>query len=348
MRALIALLLAVGCKDTPKQAPVAAKQDAAAPPAPAIDWQKCDDALVKAASAPLPARVQLVLDGCRPCGDPKALLAWSTPAGEGGPKREQIERAMVACNAFCTGDAKLKFMSSLDKARDSNSRAPWRQLTQSCKEHFAGDIRFLSAPYLLLDRVARAAAARGGETANHLAAIELPLPPLTISGEGPALPELEGGVTPLFGRLQITLLGDIIHVGELPRAKLSKAGVEVVLGAAGYPGEAVKLADLGTKLRALVGTDKEQTLTLVAPHAMPAHKLAPVIAAASKIAPVHLAAMAPESPPGWPLPVAIPIALEGGGKDRIVVTKDMTVANLARELVKRAAQKQPRVGVTAK
>ncbi|HEY5946794.1 MAG TPA: hypothetical protein VIV40_14925 [Kofleriaceae bacterium] len=341
---MIALALLAGCKSKPHDAPSTGSGSAAIEVK--IDWSKCDTALAKAANAPLDARPQLILDGCQVCGgDWKPLLQWNTEPSNGGPKREQIEQMLVACNAFCTGDSKLKFMAALDKARGQGVNTPWRQLENACKQKVNGapDDRFMSAPFFALDRIARAAAAKGGATADKLAAIDLPLPAITISGAGVVLPDSDG-VTPKTGPLHITVLGDAIYVGTMPRGKLTASGVTADLGKAGYPGEAIKLEQLGAKLTELVGADKTQTITLVAPHAMPAVNLVPIIAAAAAVAPVYLAANAYESPEGWQLAGAIPVALEA--RKDIEVTEEMTVQNLARELATRAARKQNRVGVT--
>lgn len=348
MRAFVLLALLVACKGKAKQEPAQTGSGSSAPIEVNVDWTKCDQAIGKAASAPLAARPQIILDGCQVCGgDWKPLLAWNVETASGGPKREQIEQMMVACTAFCTGDSKLKFMAGVDKARGQNVNTPWRQLATACKDkvNAAPDDRFMSAPFFALDRIARAAASHGGATADKLGALAFPLPAITVSGAGVVLPDSDA-VTPKTGELQITVLGDAIHVGHMPRAKLGAAGVLVDLHEAGYPGEAVKLEELGAKLIEIVGGDKTQTITLLAPHAMPAVNLVPIIAAASAVAPVYLGAHAYESPEGWQLAGAIPVALEAG--KGIEVTDEMTVQNLASELAKRAAQKLNRVGVTKK
>jgi len=348
MRALwlVALLVTPlgACKGKAKDDPAHTGSGSAAAPA-TIDWAACDKALAKAANAPLDARPQIVLDGCRVCGpDWKPLLQWNVEPSSGGPRREQIEQMMVACNAFCTGDSKLKFMAGVDKARGQNVDTPWRQLATACKAkvNAAPDDRFMSAPFFALDRIARSAAGRGGATADKLSAIELPLPAITISGAGVALPDADG-VTPQPGDFQITVLGDQIHVGHMPRAKLGAGGVTVDLHDTGYPGDQVTIEQLGTKLLELAGGAKASPVTLLAPHAMPAEALIPIVAAASAVAPVYLAAIAYESPEGWQLPGIIPVALEPG--KGIAVTGEMTVQNLATELGRRATQKARRVGI---
>jgi hypothetical protein len=351
MRALwlIALLVACKGKDKPTDTPTGSAHPVIQNKVPVevkIDWAACEKAMDKAAGAPIDARPQILLDGCHVCGgDWKPLLMWNVDPTSGGPKREQIEQLMVTCNAFCTGDSKLKFIGGVDKARGQNVNTPWRQLAVACKETVNGsaDDRFMSAPFFALDRIARAAAGKGGATADKLAALHLPLPAITISGAGVVLPDSDA-VTPKVGELQITVLGDAIHVGRMPRAKLAATGVVAELGKAGYPGDTVKLEQLGAKLHELIGEDKTQTITILAPHAMPALNLVPIIAAASAVAPVYLGAHAYESPEGWQLAGAIPIAIEAG--KGIDVTGEMTVQNLARELASHAARKQNRIGVT--
>jgi hypothetical protein len=344
-RALLAVLLLAGaCKDKS-----VSKTETKAVE---VDWKACDAALAKAAAAPLHARPTILIEGCRVCGDPTPIIRWNTPHPEGGPTRAEIEAAMLRCTAYCNADAKQKFLGTLDQARATSSRAPWRQLGEICKDKVSAvpDQRFSSGPLLVLDRIARAAAAHGGQSATLATAFDLPLPALTLVGTGVQLPDLDTGVTPTAGEIQITVLAGDVHVGRMPRAKLGPSGVSVELGTDGYPGKAVPLADLASVLEALVGDNKTQTITLLAPHATPAQTLVPVIAAAATVAPVYLAANAHEAPEGWDLPGAIPVALEAGSASAsapISVTGEMTVQQLAAELGKRVAQKVNRVGVIA-
>lgn len=340
---LIPLLWA--CKDKQdKRQPV----PAAEPAVSTYVSSACELAIDKAAAAPLAARPKILIDSCPVCSqhDWEPILAWNVEPAAGGPKREDIEQLMVACDAFCTGDSKLKFMAGIDKARGQSVDVPWRRLADTCKDKVdaSPDHRFMSAPYFALDRIARAlATVQSGALAGKLAALELPLPALTVSGAGVALPEVEQ-VAPTTGAIAVTVIGDAIHVGRMPRAHLGAGGVNVDLPAPGYPGDPVNADQLAAKLTELVAGDATQTITLLAPQAMPAKHLVPIIAAASKVAPVHLAASAAASPEGWQLAGTIAVALEAG-KD-IQVTDEMTVQNLARELAARAARKPGRVGVT--
>ncbi len=351
LRALVfAALLAAGCKGTePPTASTTNREGSGSGSgtgnAAVTNWSRCDDALAAAAIAPPNARPQLLIDGCEVCGDWDPILRWNTPTGDGGPRREQIAAAMVGCDAFCSGDAKLKFLGTLDDARGSRSRTPWRQLAEICKEAVSAipDQRFMSAPYFALDRIARAATLRGGKTAALLTALELPLPPVTVVGTSFDLPAVKvqtsshgsrGDSAAPIGGIHITLLGTLIHVGRLPRARLGANGVQVIEGAgSGYPGRAVTLVELGGALKALIVNDPLRRITLLAPPSTPATRLVDVIAASGAEA-VHLGVHADEWFDRWQLPAAIPVALAGTGEP-LAIGASMTVQDLARTLADR-------------
>lgn len=345
MRAALAFALVASlaaCKgDKARPKPQAGSGSAAPLP---IDWNACDHALAAASSAPLDARPQILIDGCKVCGDWTPLLRWSTPVEQGGPRGAEIEAAMARCG-FCDGNAKQRFLGTLDDARGTEARTPWRQLGDVCKDKVSAvpDTRFMSAPYYALDRIARAAGARGGDTAKKLAAIELPLPAVSVIGTGLTIPDVERGVRSNAGALQITLMADAIYVGKLPRAHLGASGVQVDMGPAAYPGEQTKLEDLPAALKKLAG--EGDTITLLAPVATPAENLVPVIAAAATVAPVYLGVNAHDVPEGWTLVGTIPVQLTADAKPTVKVTGEMTVQNLASELAKQAGAKITRVGV---
>jgi hypothetical protein len=320
---------------------------AGAGPALPIDWKACDAALRKAATEPLDLRPAMIIAGCEVCGPWKPLLEWNVPQTEKGPTRLDIEHAMARCG-YCSPNGKQRFLGTLDNARGTNTRTPWRMLGEQCKGDVSAlpDNRFTSAPFYALDRIARAASARGGDTANLLAAIEVPLPAVSVTGVGMVLADLDSGIQPTAGPLAITLIGGEIHVAKLPRARLGAGGVAVDLG--NYPGDAVKLVDLGGVLGKLAAGDKTASIALVVPFATPAEKLVPIVAAASTVAPVYLAVNAPGAPLGWDLPGTVPVALEAGGKNALAVTPEMTVQNLATELGKRARSGQKKLGLAAK
>jgi len=303
--------------------------------APPIDWKTCDAALRKAATEPLDVRPSLVIEGCEVCGDWTPLLHWNTPQTEKGPTRKQIENAMAVCG-YCNANAKQRFLGTLDDARGMSVRTPWRFLGEICKGEVSAvpDSRFMGAPLYALDRIARAATAHGGESANLMAAIELPLPAATVTGTGIVMPDVDDGMTPTAGPIAITVMGDGLHVAKLPRARLGASGVAVDLG--NYPGDVVKQADLAAALGRLVNGDTTMTITLLAPVATPAQALVPIVEAASKVAPIYLAVNSHSAPEGWDLPATIPVALGADGGDKVKTTGEMTVQQLATELAKRA------------
>jgi hypothetical protein len=291
----------------------------------------CESVIDKLPSLPIDARPQALLEGCHVCGDWKILLAWN----HDGTTPEALQKSLESCNAFCSGDAKMKFIAAANKAKGTSNDMPWRKLADACGEKVdaAADHRFMSAPYFALDRIGRAVGT----------SVELPLPPLTVAGTGIVLPDLDEGVSPKVGTFHVSLIGDQIFIGKLPRAKLAAKGLEVTND---YPGQQVALADLPAALKKLLGGDPTESLTLLAPHAMPAENLVPVIQVAGAIAPLYLAATAHESPEGWQLPGAIPVAIGPEGDAAIGVTGEMTVQNLATELGKKVTQNVKRVGVT--
>ncbi len=346
----VALLAAAGCKGSsstkPSEGSGSGSAGSAAPVV--VDWGACDAALRKAASAPLLARPQIVIDGCHVCGDWTPILRWNTTHEQGGPMRADIEAAMLGCNAWCNADAKQRFLGTLDKARGTHSRTPWRQLAEVCKDKVsaAPDQRFSSGPYFALDRIARAAAARGGETASLAAAVELPLPAVSLVGTGLALPTLTAGEATEASALAVTVLGGDLFVGHLPRAHLGPNGVAVDMGPHGYPGTKVTVDQLRATLDQLGGDDRGLRITLLAPLATPAQSLVPIIAAAAAVAPVHLAVTARDAPEGWDLPAML-VASVDTQEPTLRVTGKTSVQQLADQLANAAATGTKRVGVIA-
>ena len=303
-------------------------------PPPTVDWPTCEAALRQASTAPLDNRPELVIEGCVVCGNWDPVLKWNTIERNGGPSRKDIMAAMERCNAYCSNQAKQQFLGAIDDARGTQARTPWRHLGDVCKGDVSAlpDSRFISAPLFALDRIARAAAAHGGEAANLAQAIELPLPAVSITGSGIVIPDVESEVAPTAGPLAITLTGGQIFVAKLPRARMATTGLTVELG--GYPGDPVKLDALGPALQKLA--EGSPSITILAPTATPAEAIVPIVAAASKIAPVYLGANAANTPEGWDLPGNIPVALEAGsGKTALKISHEMSAQDLATELATR-------------
>lgn len=234
--------LVVACKDKPKNEhappPPPPPGDAgskyhvhqhalpvdAAPP-PDGDWAACKSALQAATTAPATKRVEVILDACHPCGDWTPILSWQTLQEDGGPNRKLIETTMAGCNAWCSPNAKVRFMGALDDARASKTRTPWRELAQQCGEGVSArpDGRFLNGPYFALDRVARWVATQP-DGAKLLEPIVIPLPAVTQTGVGVKLPE--SAVTkPEILPVQITVTTTTMTLGPMPTAKLAADGV---------------------------------------------------------------------------------------------------------------------------
>ena len=307
---LLALLVACKGKEAPKPPP-RVPADAALD----VDWAGCEAALAKAATAPATRRAQLILDGCQPCGDWAPLLHWNTLPGEGGPTRLAIENRMLACG-YCAPDAKQRFLGALDNARGTDSRAPWRQLGEVCGDKVGAvpDTRYMSAPYYALDRIARAAGSRPA-LVPLLAALDLPLPAVSVTGAGYELPQ--GPVaSPIAGPTQITVTLAELRTGPLPHAHLGAAGIAVVTDGDPYPGTLVAPAQLAATLAKVTGP-----IAIIAPSELPARRVADVVNQAG-VHDLRLAVVGPGSPESWVVPGTIPMALlplVAGGKPRVVV-----------------------------
>ncbi len=289
-----------------------------------VDWAACDAAIKQAASEPDHARIGTLIAGCQVCGDWKPLLEWNTLHENGGPTRQAIQDRMQACDAFCDPSTKQRFLGTLDAARGSPSRAPWRLLGEGCREKLSAvpDPRYMSAPFLALDRIGRKVTEHGGESATALPAIELTLPAITFTSIGVQLPttKAQGGLESVPA-IAVTVLGDQILVGKVPRAHLGKDGVTVDLGTPPYPGVAAAPKDLGAALAKL--GDPSSGVTLLAPTATLAQRLADVIAAAPAGTSFALAVIAPDSPIGWAIPAALAVTLvKSVGKGAPVVDAD--------------------------
>ena len=353
--ALLVAVCACKGKSTPPPKPVVvadAAVDAAA------DWTAaCAEALA-AKQTPV-RRLSLIIEGCQPCGDWKTLLDWNTPMTDGGPPEAKIEAMMVACKAYCSNDSKMQFMGALPDARGKTTNKPWRVLGEKCGEKVSAvpDVRFMSAPFFALDRIARAAS-ENPTLAPLVAAIELPLPPVSITGVGFELP-VAAVMKPELPKWHVTVSQNEIRFGTLPIAKLSANGVTVDLGKSPYPGELVEAKALPAKLTDATGSPTDRVL-LIAPTALPASRVADVVQA---IGPreIVLAVAAAGGPKGWTMPGTVPVLLDAApaaksyewkldanvdqaiadlkgkpdeafAKPRIAIAKDATVAHLAKLL----------------
>jgi len=333
MRFLLALSLLAACqgKSHDAPAPPPSKPPAvivdAGPPADA-NLDSCKAALAKVATLAPTQRAQALLDACHPCGDWQALLQWNNPPDTGGPPRSAIEQSMLACNAYCEPNAKQRFLGTLDAARGQDTRGPWRALGEVCKDAVSAvpDTRFMGAPFFALDRITRAV----GDPAL-LAAIQLPLPALSISGVGVTLPV--GPLLPADAGLgAITVDAAQIQLGTLPVAQMTPTGLHV---SGDYPGTPLDGKALAGALAtpALAG----HPVSVLAPRDLPAARIVDVIAAAGGHE-LRLAVGA-RGPGGWSIPGAIPVALTGKPSAGVKLTLDSSpdVAIKAAKAADRAA-----------
>jgi hypothetical protein len=299
--AFASIFAVAACRNHDDAAPTPPKRDAAAVE---VDWTRCEQTLARVPTLPDVARTQALLDGCPVCGNWQPLVDWNTPHEQGGPTRQQIEERMVACNAFCDSAAKQRFMGTLDGARGTTSRAPWRYLGEICKDKVSAvpDTRFMSAPYFALDRIARAASAHGGRAAALLANLDLPLPAVSLTGAGLALADAPGELEPA-PVVHVTVLGDGLHVGKLPRAHLGSAGVHVDYGSEPYPGPRVEPAGLAAAIHALDPAPHPR-VALFVPRDLTSRKLDELRAHAADVE-IDLAVLAPTGLPGWQI-AAVP------------------------------------------
>ena len=310
VRALCGLVVVFGCKavDDPPAAPPQPPPSPAPVDAAATDWIGCETALRGAAKLPATRRVQAVLDGCTPCGEWAPLLAWDIQPVDGGPARATIERAMVACNAYCDPNAKARFLGALDAARGRGTRGPWRLLGEACKAAVSAvpDARYMSAPYFALDRIARAAAARP-ELAPLLDGLEIALPAVSISGSGLELAN-SPVTSPELGPLALTVTATELRLAMTPRARLGRDGVAATTTGELYPGALVATPNQLAAVIATLIPSGAPGIAMFAPRGMLAVRLLDALAV-TKARETKLAVAATGGPPGWPLAGTIPIAL---------------------------------------
>lgn len=314
---MLVLAVLVACKGSQRDSPpqdLPKPADAAIPDA---NLDACRATAARVPSLPPPQRALALLKDCQPCGDWTPLLAWNIPQADGGPTRAAIEQAMLACKAFCEPNAKQRFLGTLDAARGQPTRTPWRLLGEICKAEVSAvpDTRFMGAAYFALDRIARAIHDPG-----LLAAIELPLPALTVSGVGVELPS-SPMTTPEAGPVALTLDAAQILLGTLPTAKLSPTGLQIT---GDYPGTPVDPKALAAALAKpeLAG----HPIALLAPNGLGAARVVEVVAAAGG----HdlRLAVADVQVRGWTVPVTVPISLlgkpVGAGPTGVRLTLDAT------------------------
>jgi hypothetical protein len=215
------------------------------PPAPVMDWTRCEKQIATLAGIHGDTeRVQALIAACPVCGDWTPVIDWAKPRSEGGPSVQAIADRMTACDAWCNTKAKDFFLASLDTARGTNQRSPWRYLADECKDKVSAvpDCRYESAPYFALDRIGRAVAAHGGTAADDLGRFYIALPPISMTGSAIDVPEVAiDGDEIADNEPILTVLGDQLYESHRERAHLTASGVQLV-AREGYPGQAVTAA----------------------------------------------------------------------------------------------------------
>ncbi|MCW5807180.1 MAG: hypothetical protein KIT31_32790 [Deltaproteobacteria bacterium] len=307
--ALLCMLVACGGKkDEPPAGPgTGSAPKAPAPPAdaaPPADWTAaCAEALRAAGELTPVRRIQRILDGCQPCGDWTPILAWNS---DKGPTRAQLETAMVGCKAFCDTAAKRQFLTKFDEMHGKPGRLPWKVLGEACKGDVSGlpDARYVSAPYFALDRIARAAGA-DARLAPLLAGITVPLPAVSVTGNGFDLPK-SPTTNPHAGPVHVSVSATQIQVGVLAHATLGKDGVVVHAPGESYPGRVVKPIELPAAIDALAPA---APIALIGPSGVKAVRLLETVATLGGKRQLRLAVAASGAPVGWVLAGTIPIDL---------------------------------------
>jgi len=262
MRALVLVLALVACGKK--------HDDVTKAPPPAVDLSACAAAVAKL-PAPPAERVLALIQGCPVCGDWKPILEWAKPQQEGGPKRADILERMGQCEAWCNSHAKDFFTATLDDARGTNQRVPWKQLAEQCKDKVSAvpDGRYVSGPYFALDRIARAAGKDDKLTAA-LANVTLQLPPTSSTGAPIDVAEATGTTEPVPDNARlVTVLGDALYLSSPQLAHLTPNGVALVANALPpYPGKQLAPGDVSAL----------EDIVVIAPKGMPAKKLLELLA----------------------------------------------------------------------
>ncbi len=304
---VVALAAAVACHSHDSDAPAPSTTipiDAGAR-TPVVS-PACRAAIHAGSATALDARVAVLLDACQVCGPWAPILDWRRTPQTGGPTRAQIEDAMIGCSAYCDPNGKERFLGTLDEARGSRSRQPWRQLAEMCRAAVSAvpDTRYASATLFALDRVARAVGSAGGSDADLLAKLDIPLPAVSVSGIGVELPK-STAVEATAPRTQVTVTGNEVRTGKLPIGHLTAAGMVTDYGGGeAYPGALMGSAG-GSGSGSAAGNGDE--IVVLAPSKLGAERVANVVAQLH--APRVLLAAAIDGPDSWQLVGTIAVSL---------------------------------------
>lgn len=295
------------------------------------DFMRCLTTLERAATMPAFERGGAIVRGCGMCGKPWDPLLTADRADTGAPvDLEAIWGVVEACGGACTNQSAGAFRNQLTELLPGKpTTKPWRVLADACPKLMHTDKaseRFASGAWYALamigEKLHEARKLPGPEQARldaALAAMLLPLPPLTAPGTAFIVPG--GGLRPGTPWKVITVTGDAVFVGRLAFAHLSANGLQLVDGGTPYPGTRVDDdAWLATRVNelALAGAPAPPTLTdridepvIIAPRAAPARLLLGAVSALGT-EPTFLAVAAPAPAALWRgLVAAHPLPLLG-------------------------------------
>jgi hypothetical protein len=290
------------------------------------DVARCISTLERAAKMPAFERGGAIVRGCGLCGRPWDPLLTADRADTGAPvSLEDVWGVVEACGGTCSNQSAGTFRNQLTELLPGKpTTKPWKLLADACAEVMhteKASERFASGAWYALATIgSKLHVARMNLPSDELATLDaslaamyLPLPPLTAPGTAFIVPG--GGLRPGTPWKAITVTSDAVFVGRLAFAHLSQNGLQLVDGTP-YPGTATPLAELRTALAAHTAAsgpplaDRIDQPVIIAPRAAPARLVLGVMSALDT-EPAFLAVAAPAPAALWrglvaanPLPLA--------------------------------------------
>ncbi len=277
--------------------------------------------------------------------------------GDDTPTAEQVLAVIDACGGLCSTRAREEIFDPLRQAHEGQAPSrPWRKLAEICPEAVGVDahtLRFARGTWFALHQVVRALWSADLPTelaaARDAAVLEFPLPAYSAASTAIALPSL-GGLMSWAPRIHVTIAAKEIRIGALAWVTVKDGALQLVDAPdQDYPGPAVALDQAAAAIATLRATlaaaprpaNAELAPVLIAPRALPARRIAEVVAAIGDGA--FLAATTRmASGNAWPEPVgAAPIELvarAGAGVHTITLPATATARDLADALAAAHAQ----------
>ena len=259
-----AAIIAAGCgsKKREEAPPATSARDGGGPAGTQgpNDVLRCLKTLERAARLPAEDRGGAIVRGCGLCTANWDPLIAADHADTGGPVDLAAVAATVdACGGFCTNQAKAAFKQHLgDLVPGKPATRPWKTLAADCADAMRvtpGAERFASGSWFALAAInrrivearAQLPAADQARLDAALAALYLPLPPVSAPGTGFVVPG--GSRRPGTPWRHVTVTGEALFAGALPFVRMTGDGLTIADGGAPYPGRA--LAMLGELAAAL-------------------------------------------------------------------------------------------------